>query len=176
MRDAWLFAALTASLACGQPLQEAAGVPYEVRHVQGNVYMFASTLGNIAIQVGKDPGHDGVLLVDTGPARLRDTILAEIRKLSDEPVRFMITTSPDADHNGSNEILLKRRPRREVFRPSPKWHYSRRTTSCNASPAMDRAFPRALGRPSHFWMRRASHSMERSDSDYRRKQCAHRWR
>ncbi len=80
---------------------------YEVRHVQGNVFMFASTLGNLAIQVGKDPGHDGVLLVDTGPAPLRDTILAEVRKLSSEPVRFMIVTGPDADRIGANEALLK---------------------------------------------------------------------
>jgi glyoxylase-like metal-dependent hydrolase (beta-lactamase superfamily II) len=80
---------------------------YEVRHVQGNVYMFASTQGNLAIQVGKDPGHDGVLLVDTGPAALRDTILAEIHKLSSEPVRFMISTGPDADRMGANEALLK---------------------------------------------------------------------
>ncbi len=64
-------------------------VEYEVRHVQGNVYMFASTLGNVTIQVGKDAGHDGVLLVDTGPPQLRETILAEIRKLSAEPVRFI---------------------------------------------------------------------------------------
>jgi cyclase len=107
MRAACLFAALTASLVSAQEPQKADGIPYEVRHAQGNVYMFASTLGNIAIQVGKDPGHDGVLLVDTGPALLRNTILAEIRKLSDEPVRFMIVTGPDADHNGSNEALLK---------------------------------------------------------------------
>ena len=107
MKIACLFAALAASLVSAQELQQAAGVPYEVRHVQGNVYMFASTLGNIAIQVGKDPGHDGVLLVDTGPARLRNTILGEIRKLSSDPVRFMIVTSPDADHNGANEVLLK---------------------------------------------------------------------
>src|SRR5271165_1110847 len=79
MRIAWLFA-LAASLGTSQELKQADGIPYEVRHVQGNVYMFASTLGNLAIQVGKDPGHDGVLLVDTGPARLRDAILAEIRK------------------------------------------------------------------------------------------------
>lgn len=83
------------------------GQEYEVRHVQGNVYMFASTLGNVAIQVGKDPGHDGVLLVDTGAPQLRETLLAEIRKLSDEPVRFIINTSADADHIGSNEVLLK---------------------------------------------------------------------
>jgi glyoxylase-like metal-dependent hydrolase (beta-lactamase superfamily II) len=48
-----------------------------------------------------------VLLVDTGPAQLRDTILAEIRKLSSEPVRFMIVTGPDADRMGANEALLK---------------------------------------------------------------------
>ncbi len=101
MRIACIIAVLAVSGVSGQE------VPYEVRHVQGNVYMFASTLGNLAIQVGKDPGHDGVLLVDTGPLQLRDTILAEIRKLSTDPVRFMIVTGPDADHNGSNEVLLK---------------------------------------------------------------------
>jgi cyclase len=106
MRIACLFA-VTAALAAGQQLQKAGGVPYEVRHVQGNVYMFASTLGNVAIQVGKDSGHDGVLLVDTGPAQMRDTILTEIQKLSSEPIRFIIVTGPDADHNGSNEVLLK---------------------------------------------------------------------
>jgi len=94
-------------LASAQQLQEADGIPYEVRHVQGNVYMFASTLGNVTIQIGKDPGHDGVLLVDTGPARLRETLLAEIRKLSPQPVRFIINTSADADHTGANAVLLK---------------------------------------------------------------------
>jgi cyclase len=95
---------LTASLAAAQ---QADGFQYEVRHVQGNVYMFASTLGNVTIQVGKDAGHDGVLLVDTGSPRLRETLLAEIHKLSPEPVRFIINTSADADHIGSNEVMLK---------------------------------------------------------------------
>ncbi len=85
----------------------ASGQEYEVRHVQGNVYMFASTLGNVTIQIGKDAGHDGVLLVDTGAPQLHETLLAEIRKLSAEPVRFIINTSADADHIGSNAVLLK---------------------------------------------------------------------
>ncbi len=96
-----------AGLAFGQPLQSVDGISYEVRHVQGNVYLFASTLGNVTIQVGKDAGHDGVLLVDTGAPQLRETLLAEIRKLSAEPVRFIINTSADADHRGANEVLLK---------------------------------------------------------------------
>lgn len=92
--------------ALGQ-VHEASGIQYEVRHVHGNVYMFASTLGNVAIQIGKDPGHDGVLLVDTGPPQLREALVAEIGKLSDEPVRFLINTSADPDHIGSNAIFLK---------------------------------------------------------------------
>ncbi|MGB6945300.1 MAG: MBL fold metallo-hydrolase [Bryobacteraceae bacterium] len=103
--SAILFVAV--SFASAQQLHEVDGIPYEMRHVQGNVYMFASTLGNVTIQVGKDAGHDGVLLVDTGAPQLRDTILAEIRKLSSEPVRFIINTSEDADHRGANEALLK---------------------------------------------------------------------
>jgi len=88
-------------------LHDANGIQYELRHVQGNVYMFASTLGNVAIQIGKDPGHDGVLLVDTGPPQLREALRAEVRKLSDEPVRFLINTSADPDHIASNAIFLK---------------------------------------------------------------------
>jgi cyclase len=115
MRRAGLLLTLVASLAAGQQLQQADGtqlsdgIQYEVRHVQGNIYIFASTLGNVTIQVGKDSGHDGVLLVDTGVPRLRETLLAEIRKLSAEPVRFLINTSADADHIGSNDVLLKPR-------------------------------------------------------------------
>src|ERR1700722_1395845 len=103
------FVCVLLSLLCAfaQQPKESDGVQYEVRHVQGNVYMFASTLGNVTIQIGKDAGHDGVLLVDTGAPRLRDMLLAEIRKLSAEPVRFIINTNGDADHIGSNAMLLK---------------------------------------------------------------------
>lgn len=110
MKIAALFA-LAAAVASAQvtftPVESVNGIDYELRHVQGNVYMFASTLGNVTIQIGKDPGHDGVLLVDTGPPQLRDTLLAEIRKLSDAPVRFIINTSADPDHSGANAALVK---------------------------------------------------------------------
>src|SRR5262249_50442121 len=69
--------------------------------------MFASTLGNVTIQVGKDPGHDGVLLVDTGPAQLTSAIIAEIRKLSSQPVRYILNTSMDAEHVGGNAAIAK---------------------------------------------------------------------
>jgi cyclase len=97
-----------AAVASAQPKSQAAeDVPFEVLHVRGNIYMFASTLGNITVQVGKDPGHDGVLLVDTGPARIRERVLAELRKLSSEPVSYILNTSADPDHSGGTEAIVK---------------------------------------------------------------------
>jgi cyclase len=93
------------SLAGLAPAQD--GVQMETLRVRGNVYLLASTLGNITVQVGKDPGHDGILLVDTGPGQLSGRILAEIRKLSDEPIRYIVNTSADADHTGGNAVIAK---------------------------------------------------------------------
>jgi cyclase len=93
--------------------QAADDAPVEILHVHGNVYMLASTLGNVTVQVGKDPGHQGVLLVDTGSAGMAGKIAAEIRKLSPEPVRFIVNTSADADHTGGNEAIAK--PDTHVF-------------------------------------------------------------
>jgi glyoxylase-like metal-dependent hydrolase (beta-lactamase superfamily II) len=71
--------------------------------VQGNVYMLVGGGGNVTIQVG----DDGVLLVDTSYAQLSDTILAEIRKLSNKPIRYIINTHVHLDHVGGNENLGK---------------------------------------------------------------------
>jgi len=87
--------------------QAADDTPFEVLHVHGNVYMFATALGNVTIQVGRDPGHQGVLLVDTGPAGMAGKIATEAGKLSAEPVRFIVNTSADADHTGGNEAIAK---------------------------------------------------------------------
>jgi glyoxylase-like metal-dependent hydrolase (beta-lactamase superfamily II) len=98
----WLTLLILAGLA---PAQD--GVPMETLRVRGNVYLMAGTLGNITVQVGKDPGHDGILLVDTGPGQLTGRILTEIRKLSGEPVRYIVNTSADADHTGGNAAIAK---------------------------------------------------------------------
>ena len=105
MKTLAIFAGL--AVLAGAQTKPPEGFAFEVRDVRGNVYMFASTLGNLAVQVGKDPGHDGVLLVDTGPPQLTERILAEVRKLSPEPVRYILNTSADADHSGGNEAIAK---------------------------------------------------------------------
>ena len=45
--------------------------------------------------------------MDTSYAQLSDKILAEIRKLSNKPIRYIINTHVHADHVGGNENLAK---------------------------------------------------------------------
>ena len=71
--------------------------------VQGNTFMLVGPGGNITIQTGKD----GVLLVDTMFAPLAPRIAAEIQKLSDKPIRYIIDTHVHPDHVGGNEPLAK---------------------------------------------------------------------
>jgi cyclase len=75
-------------------------VPY---HVAGNVYLLLGAGGNMAASVGED----GVLLVDTQFAPLTDKIVAAIRELTDEPIRFVINTHLHGDHVGGNENLRR---------------------------------------------------------------------
>jgi cyclase len=71
--------------------------------VRDNIYMLVGAGGNITVQVGKD----GVLLVDTEYAQLSDKILAAVRKLSSEPLHYIINTHYHADHTSGNENLRK---------------------------------------------------------------------
>jgi cyclase len=70
--------------------------------VQGRVSMLVGAGANITLQTGKD----GVILVDTPPAALVPQLLAEIRKLSDRPIRYLVNTSLDADHIAGNAALV----------------------------------------------------------------------
>ena len=78
-------------------------VEIHVLPVRDNIYMLVGVGGNITVQVGKD----GVLLVDTEYAQLSDKILAAIRKLSTEPLHYIINTHYHADHTSGNENLRK---------------------------------------------------------------------
>lgn len=101
----------TAALALAQQnTGSAPGEPFEVVRVRPTIYMIASLDGNVTVQLGDDPGHDGVLLVNTGPARLTARIMAEIHKLSDKPIRFILNTSADAHHIGGNAVFANSNP------------------------------------------------------------------
>jgi glyoxylase-like metal-dependent hydrolase (beta-lactamase superfamily II) len=74
-----------------------------VLHVQGSVYMLVTPDGNIGVQVS----NDGVLMVDTGAARMTDQILAAVKQLAkpltNKPLRFIVNTDFHPDHTGGNE-------------------------------------------------------------------------
>jgi glyoxylase-like metal-dependent hydrolase (beta-lactamase superfamily II) len=70
-------------------------------HVQGNVYMLVGGGANVVVQIG----NEGVLVVDTGNAQMRDKVLAAIRQLSTKTIRWVVNTHPDVDHTGGNETV-----------------------------------------------------------------------
>ncbi len=56
-------------------------------------------------QIGVLAGPDGVLMVDTQFAPLTDRIVAAIRDISTEPIRFALNTHEHGDHSGGNANL-----------------------------------------------------------------------
>jgi len=79
----------------------------EVIHVRGNVYMFASDEGNITVQVGEYRDNDGMLMVDTGSTSMTERVQAELHKLTNKPLLYIVNTSADSDHVGGNAVLTK---------------------------------------------------------------------
>ena len=84
-----------------QPQQNFDAVEVHSLQVRDNIYMLVGAGGNITMQVGED----GILLVDTQYAPLSQKILAEIRKISDKPIHYIVNTHHHGDHTGGNVNL-----------------------------------------------------------------------
>lgn len=93
---------LAASTATAQPPTDFSAVEIEILHVQGNVYALFGAGGNTTVQVGPA----GVIVVDTQYAGMSEKLLAAIRSLSHEPIRYVINTHVHGDHIGGNEALI----------------------------------------------------------------------
>jgi len=74
-----------------------------VRHVAGQVYVIAGAGGNVYVFAGPD----GILLVDTNFQVFYDAIMAEIRRISNQPIRFVINTHAHSDHVENNANFAK---------------------------------------------------------------------
>jgi glyoxylase-like metal-dependent hydrolase (beta-lactamase superfamily II) len=75
----------------------------EVLPVKPNFYMIAGAGANIGVQIGPD----GVVLTNSGSGQKTAEVLAAIKKLTDQPIRYIINTGPDADSVGGNEAISK---------------------------------------------------------------------
>src|SRR5689334_25261499 len=65
------------------------------------------TLEGLGGTVSVLTGPDGVLLVDSQFAALTDKLVAALRKISSQPIRFLIDTHLHGDHTGGNENFAK---------------------------------------------------------------------
>ncbi len=94
----------TANLSYGQGNFD--GVELSITPVAGNVYMVQRPGGggNIGVQVGPD----GVLLVDSLFAPLADRLVAAVKQVTDQEIRFLVNTHIHGDHTGGNENLAAR--------------------------------------------------------------------
>jgi glyoxylase-like metal-dependent hydrolase (beta-lactamase superfamily II) len=114
----------------------------------------ASNLYMLAGSAGADPGHqdaaggrigvltgpDGIFMVDAQYAQVTDKVVAAIRKISSEPIRFLVNTHVHIDHTGGDANFVKmgallfarEELREEMLRPAA-------STAGNAAPARDPA-------------------------------------
>ena len=75
----------------------------EVLQLRPNFYMIAGAGGNVGFQIGAD----GAVVVDSGQASTADAVVAAIKKVTKQPIRYLINTSADADHVGGNAAVAK---------------------------------------------------------------------
>lgn len=81
----------------------AAAAPLEVIKLRDNVHAIVGGGATVVLQVGPD----GAILVDSGSGQRSADVLAEIRKITNRPIRYIINTSADREHVGGNDDLSK---------------------------------------------------------------------
>jgi glyoxylase-like metal-dependent hydrolase (beta-lactamase superfamily II) len=67
------------------------------------VLMGGPAQGNIAVSVG----NDGVFLVDTMYGQMHEKIVAAVKALTAQPIRYVVNTHLHGDHTGGNAAMAK---------------------------------------------------------------------
>lgn len=85
--------------------------PGPLEHISGNLYKIFGGGGNTLVFVTED----GVVLVDTKLPNNGQSILDEVRKVSDKPVSTIIVSHNHPDHLGSNDFFRELYPDLQVI-------------------------------------------------------------
>jgi cyclase len=93
--------ALLAAPVLAQP--DFSKVEVKAEKVAEGIYMLTGSGGNMGLSVGES----GSFLVDDQYAPLTERILAAIRRITPDPVRFVVNTHWHGDHTGGNENMGK---------------------------------------------------------------------
>jgi glyoxylase-like metal-dependent hydrolase (beta-lactamase superfamily II) len=95
--------ALAVAVPAAAQQQDFSKVEVKAEKVAEGVYMLTGSGGNIGLSVGKS----GNFLVDDQYAPLTEKILAAIKTISPDPIRFLVNTHWHGDHTGGNENMGK---------------------------------------------------------------------
>jgi glyoxylase-like metal-dependent hydrolase (beta-lactamase superfamily II) len=87
----------------GAQQQDFDKIELDIQRVSGNVHMIVGAGGNTTVFTGPE----GVMVVDTSFAPMSGKLLDAIRKLSDQPIRWVVNTHVHADHLGGNEAIAR---------------------------------------------------------------------
>lgn len=96
--------AVAALMLAGSSIAAAEGeVQIKTTPLGQGLFMLEGQGGNIGVSVGAD----GVVLIDDQYAPMTPKIIAAVKALSDQPIRFVFNTHWHGDHTGGNENLGK---------------------------------------------------------------------
>jgi len=114
-----LLPALGAAALCARLSAQGQGIDYAkieilTEQIAPNLYLLSGS-------AGADPGHqdaaggrigvlvgpDGIFMVDSQYAPLTEKVVAAIRKISPERIRFLVNTHVHGDHTGGNANIVK---------------------------------------------------------------------
>src|SRR5215831_14365301 len=76
--------------------------PLRIEKVKGDLYMISGEGGNVAVYVT----GEGVLLVDDMFDRNHQDILAQVKTVTDKPIRYVVNTHQHDDHAGGDLKML----------------------------------------------------------------------
>lgn len=75
----------------------------EIQNVRGDLYVITGGGGNVGVLVT----GEGVVLVDDKFDRDVPQILAKVKSITDQPVRYVLNTHHHGDHTGGNAALIQ---------------------------------------------------------------------
>ena len=116
-------AALVAAPAAAQGQQDFSKVEITTTKISNNFVALDGQGGRIGVLYGPD----GIFMVDTQFAPLSDKIMAAIRKVSDQKIKFVLNTHVHGDHTGGNEnfgktgatIIARPMLKQRLIKPNP---------------------------------------------------------
>lgn len=108
------FAALTIGANAWAQGRDYSKIEILTEQISPNLYLLSGSAGADPAhedaaggRIGILAGPDGIFMVDAQYEELRDKVLAAIRKISPEPIRFLVNTHVHGDHTAGNANFVK---------------------------------------------------------------------